>query len=73
MPKMKTKSSVRSGSRSPRRQSARGPGNKRHGLSTARRNEALQRGSQTLTHADGLTIKQWRRTVYPEEKHHGSS
>ena len=37
-----------------------GPGKKRHNLS-ARPQKAIRsnRGSQTLTHADGLTVKQW--------------
>ena len=37
-----------------------GPGKKRHCLS-ARTQKAKRsnRGSQTLTHADGLTVKQW--------------
>ena len=37
-----------------------GPGNKRHML--RRRSQKMKRsnrGSQVLTHADGLTVKQW--------------
>ena len=37
-----------------------GPGNKRHGLINRPQKMKRQgRGSQTLTHADGLTVKQW--------------
>jgi DNA-binding beta-propeller fold protein YncE len=37
-----------------------GPGNKRHGLiNRSQKMKRQNRGSQTLTHADGLTVKQW--------------
>ena len=59
MPKMKTKSSVKKRFKITGTVRA-GPGKKRHNLS-ARSQKAIRsnRGSQTLTHADGLTVKQW--------------
>ena len=37
-----------------------GPGNKRHGLiNRSQKMKRQGRGSQVLTHADGLTVKQW--------------
>jgi large subunit ribosomal protein L35 len=61
MPKMKTKSSVKKRFKiTASGKVLAGPGKKRHNLS-ARPQKAIRsnRGSQTLTHADGLTVKQW--------------
>jgi large subunit ribosomal protein L35 len=61
MPKMKTKSSVKKRFKiTGTGKVLAGPGKKRHNLS-ARPQKAIRsnRGSQTLTHADGLTVKQW--------------
>jgi large subunit ribosomal protein L35 len=61
MPKMKTKSSVKKRFKiTATGKVLAGPGKKRHNLS-ARSQKAIRsnRGSQTLTHADGLTVKQW--------------
>ncbi len=61
MPKMKTKSSVKKRFKiTATGKVLAGPGKKRHCLS-ARTQKAKRsnRGSQTLTHADGLTVKQW--------------
>jgi large subunit ribosomal protein L35 len=61
MPKMKTKSSVKKRFKiTATGKVLAGPGKKRHNLS-ARPQKAIRsnRGSQTLTHADGLTVKQW--------------
>ncbi len=60
MPKMKTKSSVKKRFKiTATGKVLAGPGKKRHNLS-ARPQKAIRsnRGSQTLTHADGLTVKQ---------------
>ncbi len=62
MPKMKTKSSVKKRFKiTATGKVLAGPGKKRHCLITraARRPSAQNRGSQVLTHADGLTVKQW--------------
>ena len=61
MPKMKTKSSVKKRFKiTATGKVMAGPGRKRHSLS-ARTQKAKRsnRGSQTLTHADGLTVLQW--------------
>jgi large subunit ribosomal protein L35 len=61
MPKMKTKSSVKKRFKiTATGKVLAGPGKKRHCLS-ARTQKAKRsnRGSQTLTHADGITVKQW--------------
>lgn len=61
MPKMKTKSSVKKRFKTTASGKVlAGPGMKRHNLS-ARTQKAKRsnRGSQVLTHADGLTVKQW--------------
>jgi large subunit ribosomal protein L35 len=61
MPKMKTKSSVKKRFKiTATGKVMAGPGKKRHNLS-ARSQKAIRsnRGSQTLTHADGITVKQW--------------
>jgi large subunit ribosomal protein L35 len=61
MPKMKTKSSVKKRFKiTATGKVLAGPGNKRHGLINRPQKMKRQgRGSQTLTHADGLTVKQW--------------
>jgi large subunit ribosomal protein L35 len=61
MPKMKTKSSVKKRFKiTATGKVLAGPGNKRHGLiNRSQKMKRSNRGSQTLTHADGLTIKQW--------------
>jgi large subunit ribosomal protein L35 len=61
MPKMKTKSSVKKRFKiTATGKVLAGPGNKRHGLINRPQKMKRQgRGSQTLTEADGLTVKQW--------------
>jgi large subunit ribosomal protein L35 len=61
MPKMKTKSSVKKRFKiTATGKVLAGPGNKRHGLiNRSQKMKRSNRGSQTLTHADGLTVKQW--------------
>jgi large subunit ribosomal protein L35 len=61
MPKMKTKSSVKKRFKiTATGKVLAGPGKKRHCLSARSQKAKRQnRGSQTLTHADGLTVKQW--------------
>ena len=61
MPKLKTKSSVKKRFKiTATGKVLAGPGNKRHGLINRPQKMKRQgRGSQTLTHADGLTVKQW--------------
>jgi len=61
MPKMKTKSSVKKRFKiTATGKVLAGPGNKRHGLiNRSQKMKRTNRGSQTLTHADGLTVKQW--------------
>jgi large subunit ribosomal protein L35 len=61
MPKMKTKSSVKKRFKiTATGKVLAGPGNKRHGLiNRSQKMKRQNRGSQTLTHADGLTVKQW--------------
>jgi large subunit ribosomal protein L35 len=61
MPKMKTKSSVKKRFKTTATGKVlAGPGGKRHCL-MARTQKAKRsnRGSQVLTHADGLTVLQW--------------
>jgi large subunit ribosomal protein L35 len=61
MPKMKTKSSVKKRFKiTATGKVLAGPGNKRPGLiNRSQKVKRANRGSQTLTHADGLTVKQW--------------
>ncbi len=61
MPKMKTKSSVKKRFKiTSTGKVLAGPGKKRHCLSArSQKAKRSNRGSQTLTHADGLTVKQW--------------
>jgi large subunit ribosomal protein L35 len=61
MPKLKTKSSVKKRFKiTATGKVLAGPGNKRHGLiNRSQKMKRSNRGSQTLTHADGLTVKQW--------------
>jgi len=61
MPKMKTKSSVKKRFKiTATGKVLASPGNKRHGLiNRSQKMKRSNRGSQTLTHADGLTVKQW--------------
>jgi large subunit ribosomal protein L35 len=61
MPKMKTKSSVKKRFKiTATGKVLAGPGNKRHGLiNRSQKVKRANRGSQTLTHADGITVKQW--------------
>jgi large subunit ribosomal protein L35 len=61
MPKMKTKSSVKKRFKiTATGKVLAGPGKKRHNLSArSQKAKRTNRGSQTLTHADGLTVKQW--------------
>jgi large subunit ribosomal protein L35 len=61
MPKMKTKSSVKKRFKiTATGKVLAGPGKKRHGLiNRSQKMKRSNRGSQTLTHADGLTVKQW--------------
>ena len=61
MPKMKTKSSVKKRFKiTATGKVLAGPGKKRHGLiNRPQKTKRTNRGSQTLTEADGLTVKQW--------------
>jgi large subunit ribosomal protein L35 len=61
MPKLKTKSSVKKRFKiTATGKVLAGPGNKRHGLiNRSQKAKRQNRGSQVLTHADGLTVKQW--------------
>jgi large subunit ribosomal protein L35 len=61
MPKLKTKSSVKKRFKiTGTGKVLAGPGNKRHGLiNRSQKMKRTNRGSQTLTHADGITVKQW--------------
>lgn len=61
MPKMKTKSSVKKRFKvTATGKVMAGPGKKRHNLSARSQKAKLHnRGSQVLTHADGLTVLQW--------------
>ena len=61
MPKLKTKSSVKKRFKiTATGKVLAGPGKKRHNLSArTQKAKRTNRGSQTLTHADGLTVKQW--------------
>ncbi len=61
MPKMKTKSSVKKRFKiTATGKVMAGPGDKRHNLmSRPQKAKRQNRGSQVLTHADGLTVKQW--------------
>ncbi len=61
MPKMKTKSSVKKRFKiTATGKVMAGPGKKRHNLSArSQKAKRSNRGSQVLTHADGLTVKQW--------------
>jgi large subunit ribosomal protein L35 len=61
MPKMKTKSSVKKRfTMTATGKVLAGPGKKRHNLSArSQKAKRTNRGSQVLTHADGLTVRQW--------------
>ncbi len=61
MPKAKTKSSVKKRFKiTATGKVLAGPGKKRHNLSArSQKAKRTNRGSQVLTHADGLTVKQW--------------
>ena len=61
MPKLKTKSSVKKRFKiTATGKVLAGPGKKRHNLmARSQKAKRSNRGSQTLTHADGLTVKQW--------------
>jgi len=61
MPKLKTKSSVKKRFKiTATGKVLAGPGKKRHNLMARSQDRKRQnRGSQVLTHADGLTVKQW--------------
>jgi large subunit ribosomal protein L35 len=61
MPKMKTKSSVKKRFKiTATGKVMAGPGKKRHNLmARSQKSKRANRGSQVLTHADGLTVKQW--------------
>jgi ribosomal protein L35 len=61
MPKVKTKSSVKKRFKiTATGKVLAGPGMKRHGLiNRSQKMKRTNRGSQTLTHEDGLTVKQW--------------
>jgi large subunit ribosomal protein L35 len=61
MPKMKTKSSVKKRFKiTATGKVLAGPGMKRHGLiNRPQKMKRTNRGSQTLTEADGKTVKQW--------------
>jgi large subunit ribosomal protein L35 len=59
--KMKTKSSVKKRFKiTATGKVLAGPGKKRHNLSArSQKSKRSNRGSQVLTHADGITVKQW--------------
>ena len=61
MPKMKTKSSVKKRFKITASGLVKaGPGKKRHGLiNRSQKVKRQNRRMQVLTHADGLTVKQW--------------
>ena len=61
MPKAKTKSSVKKRFKiTATGKVLAGPGKKRHCLmARSQKAKRANRGSQTLTHADGITVKQW--------------
>ncbi len=61
MPKLKTKSSVKKRFKiTATGKVLAGPGKKRHGLiNRTQKAKRQNRGSQVLTHEDGLTVKQW--------------
>ncbi len=61
MPKLKTKSSVKKRFKiTATGKVMAGPGKKRHNLMARSQDRKRQnRGSQVLTHADALTVKQW--------------
>ena len=61
MPKMKTKSSVKKRFKiTATGKVLDGPGRKRHNLmARSQKVKRANRGSQVLTHVDGLTVKQW--------------
>jgi large subunit ribosomal protein L35 len=61
MPKLKTKSAVKKRFKiTATGKVLAGPGKKRHNLmARSQKTKRQNRGSQTLTHADGLTVKQW--------------
>ena len=61
MPKLKTKSAVKKRFKiTATGKVMAGPGKKRHCLSArSQKAKRSNRGSQTLTHADGITVKQW--------------
>ncbi len=61
MPKMKTKSSVKKRFKiTATGKVLAGPGKKRHNLyARSQKAKRSNRGSQVLTHADGLTVRQW--------------
>ena len=61
MPKAKTKSSVKKRFKiTATGKVLAGPGMKRHGLiNRSQKMKRTNRGSQTLTHEDGITVKQW--------------
>jgi large subunit ribosomal protein L35 len=61
MPKLKTKSSVKKRFKiSATGKVISGPCGKRHGLiKRTQKMKRSARGNQTMTHADGLTVKQW--------------
>lgn len=61
MPKLKTKSSVKKRFKiTATGKVLAGPGKKRHNLmARSQKSKRQNRGSQVLTHADGLTVKQW--------------
>ena len=61
MPKMKTKSSVKKRFKTTATGKVlAGPGNKRHRLrNRTQKAKRTNRGSQVLTHEDGLTVLQW--------------
>ena len=61
MPKLKTKSSVKKRFKiTATGKVLAGPAGKRHGLiKRTQKMKRTARGTMTLTHADGLTVKQW--------------
>ena len=61
MPKLKTKSSVKKRFKiTATGKVMSGPAKKRHGLiKRTQKMKRSSRGNQALTHADGLTVKQW--------------